>query len=593
MADGSDRGDGGAMADGSAGSWQAGCAGARDEGQRRGWAATRSLLVDAERALGSVSFEGLDEEELRTAAAELGRLKARADALVVRVAGRMEEVRKGSAGRALVSGVRMSGREARRVTQAARQLVEMPNVGRRLDAGELSLDNLLALGRAAKQCGAATVDSSGDLLDEAAATDAGAFSDLARRFAQFHDPSRGESRRARQRAARCGSFSTGDDGIRVFVGRMDDVSAALFEQAVETHAQALWRRDGGRDGTPDQVRSNRQRLIDSAFELCTGLDALNHRPRLGGRRAGHGGQAGAQLNIVADIGVIDGTDPDGLVEVLGAGPVPASILDTLSPDARIASILFNRAGEPLWLGRAERRASDAQWLAIAVRDRGCVVCRAPMHRCEIHHVDEWERDRGPTDIDNLVALCRSCHRWLHKTDQRIQRTIVPGDRLQWTVVPRPDGGRRGPSPSPLRSRASTRPDGRGPSPLRSRAGPRPDDRGRGRARRQAGTGRNGNKRNRDPNTAKAGAPGGTSGRGNADRRRDTPKSRAADERPSTKRSPNADRRRDTPKSRAADERPSTDDTRRGRATDERPSTDGNSISVGGRSERAAAKSGFT
>ena len=332
----------------------------------------------------------------------------------------------------------MSGRAARRVTEAAKQLGEMPNVGERLDAGELSLDNLLALGSAAKQCGAAAVDQSAELLDQAAVSDAGSFGRMARRFAQAHDPTRGEGRLAHQRSARSGSFGTDYNGMRVFVGRMDDVSAALFEQAVEGHAEALWRRDGGRDGTPGQVRSNSQRTIDSVFELCTGLDAVDHK-RLPRGRAKPNRPAPAQLNIIVELGLLDGTKPDGLLEVLGAGPVPVSILETLSPDTRIAAILFDRDGEALWLGRSLRRANADQRLVVAVRDRGCVACHAPMHRCDVHHIAEWDRDEGPTDIDNLAALCRRCHAWLHKTNQRLRRKIGPDGRAQWVTEPRPGG----------------------------------------------------------------------------------------------------------------------------------------------------------
>jgi len=31
-----------------------------------------------------------------------------------------------------------------------------------------------------------------------------------------------------------------------------------------------------------------------------------------------------------------------------------------------------------------------------------------MHRCEIHHIDTWQCG-GPTDLDNLVALCVRHH----------------------------------------------------------------------------------------------------------------------------------------------------------------------------------------
>ena len=146
------------------------------------------------------------------------------------------------------------------------------------------------------------------------------------------------------------------------------------------------------------------------------------RQSAGGRSAGSGSRVGSngrvrvsnQLVVVADIGVIDGTDPGGRCEIVGTGPVPSSVIGQLSPDTAVAGMIFGGDGQPLWLGRGRRLASVAQHLAVAVRDRGCVVCGVPMHRCEIHHVREWENG-GPTDIDNLAALCGPHHRRHHRS----------------------------------------------------------------------------------------------------------------------------------------------------------------------------------
>ena len=144
-------------------------------------------------------------------------------------------------------------------------------------------------------------------------------------------------------------------------------------------------------------------------------------------------QAPNQLVIIAEIGVIDGTKPDGTCEMLGAGPVPPSILDNLSPDTRIAGALFDTNGEILWLGRNRRHANAAQHLAVAIRDRGCVLCRAPMHRCDDHHINEWAADNGTTDIPNLAALCNDCHTKLHNNNERLERRTAP---RRWTTTPR-------------------------------------------------------------------------------------------------------------------------------------------------------------
>ncbi len=163
--------------------------------------------------------------------------------------------------------------------------------------------------------------------------------------------------------------------------------------------------------------------------------ATSDRKDSGGGRPALKAKSRAQLVVVVDIGVIDGTRRDGRCELLGTGPVPPEILRTLTPDSELASIIFGGKGLPLWLGRQSRLATGSQRLAVAVRDRGCVLCDKPMHLCEIHHVREWGVSRGRTDIDNLVALCGDHHRMLHNNDMHLVRTPEG-----WTPRPRPPNG---------------------------------------------------------------------------------------------------------------------------------------------------------
>ena len=120
--------------------------------------------------------------------------------------------------------------------------------------------------------------------------------------------------------------------------------------------------------------------------------------------------------------MVDGTNPNGTCEIIGVGPVPRQILRTLTPDTELAGMIFDRKGRPLWLGRNQRLANAAQRMAVAIRDGGCFECGAPMHRCELHHMEEWHRDRGRTDIDNLVAVCRRHHKWLETENLVVRRT---------------------------------------------------------------------------------------------------------------------------------------------------------------------------
>ena len=411
--------------------------------------------------LDGVSVAGLSGPELRGLAAVLGRIKNKADSVLCEVAAAVTQNGAGeAAAEVLQDSVRMSGREARRVARVAEQLAAMPNTAERLAAGDITMDHATALANAAEQCGADTVDGDAGLLDRAGEASSDAFAREARGFAARQSPDRGEARLERQRRARTASmFVDRDTGMGRVCADFDPVSFNLVEQAVDNHTDALWRADGGRDGKPDQIRTSAQRRADAVFELITGRNAdtrqpagvllaagqpagsqpagsggrakaANRRPATGdsaggrpaGRQsAGSGVRAGSngrvrvsnQLVVVADIGVIDGTDPGGRCEILGTGPVPSSVIGQLSPDTAVAGMIFGGDGQPLWLGRGRRLASVAQHLAVAVRDRGCVVCGAPMHRCEIHHVREWDNG-GPTDIDNLTALCGPHHRQHHR-----------------------------------------------------------------------------------------------------------------------------------------------------------------------------------
>ena len=396
----------------------------------------QDLLEAACGALRAVSLEGLDEDGLCRVVAGAGQVKALVDALTVRAASGLEALRAGSAREALVAGAKLSGRAARRVTEVARQVEEMPNVGRLLDAGGLTLESVFALGAAARQCGAAVVNDSDELLYQAATRDAGSFSRVARRFAQRHDPSAGGDLLKGQRNSRKADLFVGSDGMGVLKGEMDPVSFGLLEQAVDERKDYLWRKDGGRDGTPDAVRNNGQRSMDAIFELCTGRDALTHGPLPAddGPRGSRRLPAGRIIAVTA--GVVDGTDPDGRCEIIGVGPVPPSVLDSISPDDRLVGAIFGGDGRPLWLGRMERLANIDQYVAVALRDRGCVLCGAPMHRSKLHHVDEFCADEGVTDIENLVALCHGCHLWVHRTKRRVVRQVDAYGIITWSTAPR-------------------------------------------------------------------------------------------------------------------------------------------------------------
>ncbi len=436
--------------------------------------------------------------------AAAARLRSATDAVLLAATAALEAARPGSGRSTLRERARLSKRDAKRTVEVGEQVALMPNVARGLAVGELNVEHAAVLADAARRTSPDAVDTAAELLEAAAVVSPETLRDQAKRFAARHDPAAAQCELSRQRRDRCASlFVDESTGMGVLHAEFDPISFALVRQALENYNDALWRLDGGRDATPNQIRDNRQRLADSLFEIVTDRNALatidhpaahghntRRRPQPDDRHGGcsdddrgrnsdaeHGGcsdddpgrnsnaehrgdsdatlsgdgdvasegpagrsidrwrpaQAPNQLVIIAEIGVIDGTKPDGTCELLGAGPVPPSILDDLSPDTRIAGALFDTNGEILWLGRSRRHASVAQQFAVAVRDRGCVLCRSPMHRCDSHHIDEWAADNGLTDVPNLAALCGDCHHKLHNNNERLERRPAPG---RWTTTPR-------------------------------------------------------------------------------------------------------------------------------------------------------------
>lgn len=404
-------------------------------------------------ALGAAGLDDVPVPELRDLAAAMGRARTRIEALLGRIASGVDRSGTAAGGAAVLrDSARLPGHQARRVVKVAERLSEMPNTAAVLEAGAITLEHAAALVGAAEQCGAGLVDNDADLLERAGQTSPEAFARQARDFAARRSADRGEARLERQRRARrASSFIDPETGMGRLAADFDPISHNLVTQAIDNRTDALYRADGGRDGQPDLVRTSRQRRADALFELITGRDATTRAPlagesiaseglagtaaaasgnRANGNRLGAGVCAPNQLVVVADIGVIDGTDPDGRCEILGTGPVPPAVLARLSPDTRLAGMIFAGNGQPLWLGRSRRLANGPQHLAVAVRDRGCVDCGEPLHRCEIHHVREWSNG-GHTDIDNLAALCHAHHRQHHARTSGVQsRTQASRARAQ-------------------------------------------------------------------------------------------------------------------------------------------------------------------
>lgn len=117
-----------------------------------------------------------------------------------------------------------------------------------------------------------------------------------------------------------------------------------------------------------------------------------------------------------------------VAEILGAGPIPPSVLARLACDGELNRIVFGPDSQVINAGRAERTYSGPRRKAVIARDGTCRYpgCTAPPALGEIHHVDEWVRDHGDTDINLGILLCWHHHDLIHRLRIRILRSPTGG-----------------------------------------------------------------------------------------------------------------------------------------------------------------------
>ncbi|MBS1905943.1 MAG: DUF222 domain-containing protein [Actinobacteria bacterium] len=162
----------------------------------------------------------------------------------------------------------------------------------------------------------------------------------------------------------------------------------------------------------DDPRTNDQLTYDLFLDLLR-TGALADAPAVfGARRAG-----------VRIVQVVNG---DGI-----AGPIahaedhlhsfPAAVAQQQTCD--VGTVTGDSRGNPLDVGREHRLFTPKQRVALAIRDGGCrwTGCDRPASFGEAHHIDEWVRDDGRTDIDRGILLCGFHHMQLHHGGWRITR----------------------------------------------------------------------------------------------------------------------------------------------------------------------------
>lgn len=171
--------------------------------------------------------------------------------------------------------------------------------------------------------------------------------------------------------------------------------------------------------TVPQMQADALALIASHFLGCDTNDAPVHGATVIVRMTLD------QLTTGAGAALIDGIDQ----------PVTVATARRMAAGGGIIPCVLGSHGEILDWGREKRLFTRAQKLALAERDGGCAGCGLPPGMTKVHHIRWWARDAGPTDLDNGILLCDSCHHRVHDNgwDIRIDGTGITA--RVWFIPP--------------------------------------------------------------------------------------------------------------------------------------------------------------
>ena len=345
-------------------------------------------------------ISGLSRAELTGVVEGAGRAIAALGSLQARCATEIEALGDGGVNSKTVlrEAGRMSTRNANTVAKTAAGLSEMPKLAEALAGGAITVEHAAVAVAAAAKTSAEQVDDELSKVAETSSVDM--FAEQSRRWVNRNQTDDGSATHEAQRQGRSLKNWVNEDGMGVLLAELDPVSYQQVRKAINVEYDRLWRDDGGRDGKPDDVRAPTQRLADAFVALITDP----------GRRGP--GSARAQLIAIADIERLRDDNPTGVAEIVGGEALPQSVLERLMCTATVTGVVFDGEGQPIWVGRDHRHATEAQVKAIIARDRHCRGCIAGPERCEIHHIVPWEQG-GRTDIDKMCLACSACHHNIH------------------------------------------------------------------------------------------------------------------------------------------------------------------------------------
>jgi hypothetical protein len=305
-----------------------------------------------------------------------------------------------SAGAWLRWRCRVPARRASRVVKEARALTEMPDTAEAFAAGHLPVDHMTQLVRARDRHPVAFLQTESTLVEAAQTLTLRDLRRLVGYWDQNLDPDAAIGDAATLYERRRLHASRSLDGVVHIDGMLDPVSGETVLAALDA-VTAPMLRDADDERTPAQIRA------DALVGFCRERLDAGDLPTTGGEKP--------HITVIVDTATLTGTGPSGISE-LGADRtvIAPEVARMIGCDATFRRVVVDPAGEPLDVGRKTRLVTAAQRRALAVRDKTCRFpgCERPLSWCDAHHIRYWTHG-GPTELRNLILLCRHHHTLIH------------------------------------------------------------------------------------------------------------------------------------------------------------------------------------
>jgi hypothetical protein len=157
--------------------------------------------------------------------------------------------------------------------------------------------------------------------------------------------------------------------------------------------------------------------------------------------SGDGTPGPARLVVHVDLDQLAGKVTEaGLCETVDGVELPIDTVRRMACDAEILPAVMGGDGIVADMGRAVRTATPGQRARLAAMHSTCIGkdCTVPFSRCEVHHVEPWTSQGGPTDEANLAPVCPREHGLLHEggwtlelTPDRVATWRLPDGTVYW------------------------------------------------------------------------------------------------------------------------------------------------------------------